>query len=349
VIRQPHPLGLAPGVAAALLGAVLFHLPLQHAGPASASTQSGAMSANASAPPGVPHPATSTDKPAPVSPSVSKPPTDPASGRSVSTPSPLAKAASADSPPSPAAVTVLLLTQGEQRGSGVLLHRDAGVTWLVTNRHVVDGHNQVCVRTADGRLWPGIPVLPAQAASLDLAFVRLVGKADDLPLALTATVPPAAATATNQAWSYPIVRANGYPVREERLSAPPSYREVRGLLLPLLSQPLEGGMQLASTSPVRKGMSGGGLFDAQDRLIGLNATHADPLWSAPLREENGKTLAPELNRQLELVALAIPVSQFLPILSALLPPKRSVPAPSVTPSSLGERLAVAPVCSATLW
>lgn len=270
---------------------------------------------------------------------------------------------------SPAAVTALLLSQGEQRGSGVLLQRVAGGTWLVTNRHVVDGHEQLCVRTADGRLWPGIPVLPTGAASLDLAFVWLAGNTEGLPLAVAGDIPPGTSGTVDKAWSFPIVRASGYPVREERLSAPPSFQEARGLLLPLLPRPLEGGMQLVITSPVRKGMSGGGLFDAQGRLIGLNATHADPLWSAPLREENGKALSAEHNHQLELVALAIPISRILPLLPHLKPPSRPVVAPRQAalkqareqantrvfqqPPVLmgpGQPLAaVAPVCSGDLW
>jgi len=280
--------------------------------------------------------------------------------------SPQAAAAATPHSPaaSPAAVTALLLSQGEQRGSGVLLQRVAGGTWLVTNRQVVDGYNQLCVRTADGRLWTGIPMLPTGAATLDLAFVWLIGNTEGLPLAVAGALPPGTSGTGNKTWSFPIVRASGYPLREERLPAPPSYREVRGLLLPLLPSPLEGGLQLATTSPVRWGMSGGGLFDDQDRLIGLNATHADPLWSAPLREENGKALAPEFNRQLELVALAIPVSRVLPLLADLMPPARPVttsrtPAATSPPLPPGKppladptastQATAAPVCTGDLW
>lgn len=289
----------------------------------------------------------------------------PAEPRPAASTSPFPRAAGKDSPTTPSAVTALILIQGEQRGSGVLLRRSAGGTWLVTNRHVVDGHEQVCVRTADGRLWPGIPLLPARASSLDLAFVWLGDTADALPVAVPAAMPASAADGNRQAWNFAIVRASGYPVREERLPAPPSYREVRGLLLPQLRRPLEGGLQLASTSPVRKGMSGGGLFDAQGRLIGLNATHADPLWSAPLREEGGNALPPELNRQLELVALAIPVSRILPLLADLEPPgrlARMTQAPTAlrrgrapldrtlfSVPAAEQRATVAPVCTGGLW
>jgi S1-C subfamily serine protease len=182
----------------------------------------------------------------------------------------------------------------------------------VTNRHVVEGERRICVRTADGRLRPGVTVLPARAEGLDVAFLWLKGVAA-LPTARTASAPGRGGTG----WSFPVVRASGFPLREEREGQPPAYRELPGLLLPLLPRPLEGGMQLATTAAVRKGMSGGGLFDQQDRLIGINTTHADPLWPAPLKEAGGRPVPDELNRRLELVALAIPVGRILALLDAL--------------------------------
>lgn len=231
-----------------------------------------------------------------------------------------------------------MLVKGEQRGSGVLLGHGAGGTWLVTNHHVIDGLDQVCVRTADGRLWLGTPVLPASSGLLDLAFVWLPASGSVLPLANVEVSSPIESR-TGPAWGFPIVQASGFTVPDGLQAGPPRYQELAGLLLPLLSRPLEGGLQLASTSPVRKGMSGGGLFDDQDRLIGLNTTHADPLWSSPLREEGGKVLSPHLNRQLELVALAIPVSRILPLLREALPPA----------GIAQTRVRAQPICSGVLW
>jgi len=211
----------------------------------------------------------------------------------------------------------------------------------VTNRHVVEGERRICVHTPDGRLWPGIAVLPAGAEGLDVAFLWLQGVAA-LPTARTASAPGRSGTA----WSFPIVRASGFPVREERERQPPAYRELPGLLLPRLPRPLQGGMQLATTAAVRKGMSGGGLFDQQDRLIGINTTHADPLWPALLKEEGGRPVPEELNRRLELVALAIPVGRILALLDALpqLEPTGTTPAAqplraSATAAALGKHAA----------
>lgn len=270
------------------------------------------------------------------------------------TPPPAATAPPADTAPArPAHVTVLLLEQQEQRGSGVLLHRAGGGTWLVTNRHVIDGLDQVCVRTPDGRLWAARPVLPARS-SLDLAFLWLADPQASLPVATPLRTAVAASSPSSPSWTPPIVRASGYPIPDTPNATPPTYRELSGLLLPLLSAPLEGGLQLASTSAVRKGMSGGGLFDEQDHLIGINTTHADPLWSAPLRQETGQPVAAALNRRLELVALAIPITRVLPLLSGLKPP--AAPAgragsgrPAAAAGAAAAPAPLPPICSGALW
>lgn len=254
----------------------------------------------------------------------------------------------------PSEVTALVLAGGEQRGSAVQLRQGLGGMWLVTNRHVVDGEANVCVRTADGTLRPGVTVLPKQAGGLDLALLWLPG-AKDLPTATSAQQP-----IRNEApWAFPIVKAAGYPVGEQQKAQAPTYKELSGLLLPLLAKPLEGGMQLATTAAVRKGMSGGGLFSERGELIGLNTSHADPLWPAPLREEEGKPVAEELNRKLELVALAIPVSRILTLLKGLEPPvTESQPSPVFrgasrngpkTGQQVESGLAVDAVCKGYLW
>lgn len=293
---------------------------------------------------------------------------------------------------SPRDSVVLLLADGEQQGSGVLIRRAGKGTWVVTNRHVVEGFKQLCVRSADGRLFAGQTLLPkGQGSTLDVAFVWIPHGADSLPLARLAAVPGTAArtgsvqgseisrstsvtassnpvgkqasapviapltkAAAEQTLTLAIVTAGGYPAPDQQSATAPQYREYPGLLLPLLTTPLQGGMQLATTSPVRKGMSGGGLFDDSGALIGITTTHPNPLWSGTLRQENGKPLTPLLNRQLELVALAIPVARVLPLLDRITVPDLDVR------TNQGQRTAdVLPerqdksgtnqVCSGKLW
>ncbi len=94
----------------------------------------------------------------------------------------------------------------------------------------------------------------------------------------------------------------------------PWQRKVAGLIqrvdsLPLLSEPLEGGYTLTYTSDIDKDMSGGGIFDDNNRLIGINAAHQEPLWEANRKYQSGKPVTAQLNQQLDLVALGLSLQQ----------------------------------------
>jgi hypothetical protein len=114
------------------------------------------------------------------------------------------------------------------------------------------------------------------------------------------------ADATGLAAQLPIVFSTGYPIEVETGRDGPFYREMEGLLLPLLESPLEGGYDLTFAMTIGKGMSGGGVF-LGTRLIGINGVHADPLWRSPWRRGDGLPISQALNRKLELVSMGIPI------------------------------------------
>ena len=200
------------------------------------------------------------------------------------------------------AVSVLLREPaGNQLGSGVLVGSATGGHWLVSNRHVVQQLKTVCVVGAD-RKATAAWVLPARkgkrAQELDLAFVWLPRNGKEaLMVAPLAPQRPVAG-------QLPRVIATGYPTPLQARPDGPPYSENEGLLLPLLKNPLEGGFDLAYTSAVQKGMSGGGVFSAGE-LIGINGAHASPLWPGVWRDQGGTALDEQLNSKLELVSLGI--------------------------------------------
>ena len=221
------------------------------------------------------------------------------------------------------AVTALLRDQkGDPIGSAVVVGSSAGGHWLATNRHVVEGHARVCVVTADQRsrqaLWPEKDS-SSRNRNFDLALLWLPVASD--PALLTATM----ASEPVLASQLPVVVATGFPTRQQSgANGEGGYREVSGLLLPLLTQPLEGGFDLAYTAAVEKGMSGGGVF-AGDRLIGINGSHAHPLWPGRWKQQNGKPVSDQLNQQVELVALGLSVTAIQERLKQSLPPEGQAP------------------------
>jgi hypothetical protein len=204
------------------------------------------------------------------------------------------------------AVTALLRDdKGDTIGSGVIVGTAPGGSWLATNRHVVDGHGTVCVVTIDGQVRAALKAEPEVGntnQSLDLALLWVpTGAKAALVAAMmqTAEVKPS---------ELPVVVATGFPSHQQTAGGGQGvYSEVRGLLVPLLKEPLEGGFDLAYTAAVEKGMSGGGVFIG-DRLIGINGSHPHPLWPGRWNHQNGRPVSDQLNQQVDLVALGLSVA-----------------------------------------
>lgn len=220
-------------------------------------------------------------------------------------------------------VTVLLSDpQGDPLGSAVVVAAAEDGYWLATNQHVVDERGRLCVLSVSGKPEAAL-VIPIKASNpnnaLDLALLWLPARPDAGPGQRKAVARFAPAQPTGN--DLPLVVASGYPSPMGANQSRPEYREARGLLLPLLKQPLQGGFDLSSTAAVQKGMSGGGVFLGSD-LIGINGTHADPLWPGVLLSETGKPIEPALNERLELVSLAISAPVLQKTLQAAVLPSR---------------------------
>ncbi len=127
----------------------------------------------------------------------------------------------------------------------------AGPDILVTNRHVVDGADHLDVETWDGRTVPlGVA---GQASFADLGVVQVTGEAPPAP-ELAPSAPPRGAA----------VFAAGYPEGGR-------FRLTRGEVVDLSRNLALGnaGGTLRITSEVRPGNSGGPLFDASGRVVGV--------------------------------------------------------------------------------
>lgn len=214
-------------------------------------------------------------------------------------------------------VSVLLRESGgNQLGSGVLVSSAPPGYWVITNRHVVQENVLVCVVTADRRAAAGLvwPRATGEAKdSLDLALVWLpaIGKE---PL-MVASI----RQGSKDSKRLPIVISTGYPTSLQPRVDGPTYTETTGLLVPLLQAPLQGGFDLSYTADVEKGMSGGGVFEGTE-LIGINGTHANPLWPGQWNSQDGKALDEGLQHKLELVSLGISADTIVKLLKAAVPP-----------------------------
>lgn len=236
----------------------------------------------------------------------------------------VAKAAAVDPQDLRRSVTMLLTTAGgDPLGSAVVVGTAEGGRWLVTSRHVVETVTRVCVMpsTGEAKAAQVLPFRePASRQALDVALLWQPD-ANTSPSTPNPTAVAQWASPMPSAADFPVVTASGYPAASDNSQPTPRYTESTGLLLPLLTVPIEGGFDLTSTVAVGKGMSGGGLF-LGDRLIGINGTHAHPLWTGVLLSESGTPIDAGLNQRLELVSLGVSANPIQHLIRSSVRPSR---------------------------
>lgn len=186
-------------------------------------------------------------------------------------------------------VTVQIIN-GEQRGSGILLRGLGNETLVVTNMHVVNGASQICVVLNNGNVYTGLVVLSPNY-QYDLAFVILPYLRRQLPFAEIYN--------SSGKELAPVV-ASGYNAISNE------YLETIGVTVDVLQgKRLQSGYSLTYSNPIEKGMSGGGVFSEDNKLVGINALHADPLWYGVWLDDDGKTVSKKLARRLDHLSVGI--------------------------------------------
>jgi len=178
-------------------------------------------------------------------------------------------------------------------GSGIIIRklRD-NMLVIATAAHVItDKRQTACVSFYDGVTVPAKVIRPAPSRRADVAF--LVAQTSHSNAYSEAQL----IFDTGQASGLSVIAA-GYPA-----DAP--YTETKGRLSGLLPKPLAGEYQLTYTNDIQKGMSGGGIFTENNDLVGMNAVHSSPLWSAPVYYNDGTQVAPREAIDLENFSLGI--------------------------------------------
>lgn len=188
------------------------------------------------------------------------------------------------------------IRSGDQHGSGVIVKQSHGGYWVITNHHVLANVDVHCIETSGLNVYAGIRV-PIDNFKDDLALLWFNSKDDQVNVDFVV----AAIEASNVKEP---VTATGY-------SSGGEYAERPGLRILLLNEGLVGGYNITYTSDIDKGMSGGGIFNSSDRLIGINAIHNDPLWDAPRYFKSGVLVSESLNTKLDRFSIGLDSSLLL--------------------------------------
>lgn len=191
-----------------------------------------------------------------------------------------------------ASITVQVIN-GDQKGSGVIIRDKQKKLWIVTNRHVVGESLSVCVIFSGGYILPGIVFRPIRAEN-DIAFISFAQ--------VNANTSYAHPDLLFDTESVSLVMATGYAASTN------TYLETSGVTIPILrGNVLESGYSLTYSNQVEKGMSGGGIFSDDGRIVGINALHSDPLWIGDWYDSRGMKLKGSLGKKLDTVSVGIAV------------------------------------------
>ncbi len=191
----------------------------------------------------------------------------------------------------PRHASTVRIHSGEQHGSGVIIKESQSGYLVVTNEHVLSDDDVHCIESSNGGRYEGV-LVPLANNKEDLALLWFKSQA------LKEQVATLSSDEEEIGEPIKLVTATGYPATK-------NYVERAGLTIPLLSEPLEGGYTLTYTSQIDKGMSGGGVFDEDDRLIGINATHQEPLWDANWKYQSGKPVTIKMTQKINRLALGL--------------------------------------------
>jgi|GEM_PF-716629 len=153
--------------------------------------------------------------------------------------------------------------RGERWGSGILVKKQGTVYSLVTNGHVLEKKEKYTIQTYDGKKYQADVLVRFDHGELtgnDLAILQFKSSENYTVASLAKGV------------EREKVFAAGYPLD------PDSTRSDRkgfmctdlGSISLKLAQPMQEGYQLGSAISTRPGMSGGPLFNAQGKVVGIN-------------------------------------------------------------------------------
>ena len=152
-----------------------------------------------------------------------------------------------------------VLVQGQNPGSGVLIDRQDETYYVLTAKHVVETEDEYEVVTPDGQSYPLQNPKIKRFSDLDLALVSFESdrRYQTAPVGLKPTVE----VGDN-------IFIAGWPASGRAI--PHIYQMTTGQVSGISPRSLAGGYQMIYTNVTRQGMSGGPIFNAKAKVIGIH-------------------------------------------------------------------------------
>lgn len=200
-------------------------------------------------------------------------------------------------------ITVKVLS-GENSGSGILINQQKNTYQVVTNDHVLLFGNQnqsYKIITSDSKIYQAKVVKKLNFQNYDLGVLEFQSQNNYEVVSLSELPIPAIDE---------VVYAAGFPYESDNFSHNNfTFSSGRVDLISDLS--FRGGYQIGYSNDIKKGMSGGPLFNIKGEIIGINGRHKYPAWGNPYIFENGSIASPQQKEEMSQSSWAIPIKTFL--------------------------------------
>lgn len=198
------------------------------------------------------------------------------------------------------AKAVVRIRAGDSYASGTMLQRTrrGGVILAVADHMFTSDVKEVCIGfNRSSSSMPG-RVIYRGGAKIDIALV-IVRFDGELPVRI-----PSISKEVRLGQS---IRAFGFTDKNQPMNE-------AGKVSLMLVKPIQGGYTIGTSADVQKGMSGGGIFDADGNLIGIISTHADPLWESDIYFSDNSKVSENLTRQVSSLSMGINIKDIIELL-----------------------------------
>lgn len=208
------------------------------------------------------------------------------------------------------AIAVKIFSRSNVLGTGFLIENHDGIYSVVTNAHVLRaGELPYYLQTQDRQTHTATPITRSRFRQNDLALLQFRSPHNYAVAKLSAAFELTKGQDVFVAGYIEENYESRSPVTDKKEL--PGLVFNRGKISLVLNKPLEGGYRIGYTNELKKGMSGGPLFNRLGEVVGINGKHAYPLWNAPSIYQDGSQVRPKLSQAIDRYSWAIPIETLL--------------------------------------
>ena len=202
-------------------------------------------------------------------------------------------------------ITVKVLADKNNNGSGTLIAKKGQIYFVLTNRHVLNSSQNYRIQTSDKRIHTAELVEDINFANKDLALLQFRAEANYN----ISSIPTAPSTFTEN----DRVFAAGFPFDSQQLAFTTGETSLKS------EKAFKGGYQIAYTNNISKGMSGGPILNRRGEVIGINGMLAHPLFGNPYVFEDGSEPKERDRKQMTNYSWGVPIETMVKFAPELIP------------------------------